>query len=115
MTTIDLSWNVAYGARCACDACDWKGPAGHVHTIHDPEQRLEPGAVVPVGECPKCGVLAYLDEPTDRIRNAAPDLLSVLQEMLPRFSDLRELGGFARDSELADRARAAIAKAEGRS
>ncbi len=27
--------------------------------IHDLEQRIEPGGVVPSGECPDCGALCY--------------------------------------------------------
>lgn len=45
-----------------------------------------------------------------RLIAAAPELLAVLQEMLPRFQDLRELAGFD-ESALAEQARAAIAKA----
>ncbi len=43
---------------------------------------------------------------------AAPDLLAALQELLPRFENLRELAGFEAESDAAIRARAAIAKAK---
>jgi hypothetical protein len=43
---------------------------------------------------------------------AAPDLLAVLQEMLPRFCGLREMAGLE-PSALSEQASAAIAKAQG--
>ena len=47
-----------------------------------------------------------------RLIAAAPDLLAALQEMTPRFQDLRELAGFG-ESALTREAHAAIAKATG--
>ncbi len=44
---------------------------------------------------------------------AAPDLLAALEELLPRFENLRELAGFEAESDAAIRARAAITKAKG--
>jgi len=46
--------------RAACDNCDWAGTVSQVAEIKQPDQRLEPGSEIPVGECPKCGALAYL-------------------------------------------------------
>ncbi len=52
---------------CGCDNCGWQcwesdmpqGLAG----IPDLWERLDPGGVVPAGECPRCGALSYLIKP----------------------------------------------------
>jgi hypothetical protein len=33
--------------------------------IADIQERLDPGGVVPAGQCPECGALAYLETPTE--------------------------------------------------
>jgi hypothetical protein len=48
--------------RCRCDNCVWEGMASQTRPIRDLWQRLDPGGTVPIGECPKCHALAYLDE-----------------------------------------------------
>lgn len=52
-------------AKCVCDNCGWEGPEDklgceliNVHRLWD---RIDPGGVVPVGECPECGALAYYE------------------------------------------------------
>ena len=46
----------------SCDNCGWKGdPEKTLVQIHRLAERLDPGGVVPSGECPKCGALCYLD------------------------------------------------------
>lgn len=46
-----------------CDNCDWKGiPEKELHEILHLHTRLDPGSVVPSGECPECGALCYLDD-----------------------------------------------------
>ena len=50
---------VEAGTRHKCDNCDWIGPKTKLDTIEDPSSRLTPGGVVPSGQCPKCGALAY--------------------------------------------------------
>lgn len=55
----------AYKARC--DNCE------RVHNIGDltePErlhERLDPGGIVPAGECPACGALAYPVDPAEKL------------------------------------------------
>lgn len=44
---------------CRCDNCDWTGPASGLDDISDVQERLDPGGVVPAGQCPACGALAY--------------------------------------------------------
>lgn len=51
---------------CHCASCDWKGKELELGKalceINHLWERLEPGEITPVGECPECGALAYLDE-----------------------------------------------------
>lgn len=54
-------------AKCECGNCDWIGPAGDLEMINDIQERLTPGSIVPAGQCPECGALAYLTN------EAAPD------------------------------------------
>jgi hypothetical protein len=49
-----------------CDNCGWVGPDNEMNEIQDLAQRVDPGGVVPSGECPKCGCLCYPQE----IKNA---------------------------------------------
>ncbi len=50
---------------CSCDNCSWKGTANQTRPIQDLWERIEPGGTVPIGECPVCHALAYLDEDLD--------------------------------------------------
>jgi len=49
---------------CKCDNCQWTGIESQLgktlFQIHRLAERLDPGSVVPAGECPKCGSFAYL-------------------------------------------------------
>lgn len=65
MSTIFLNGNIKDDAKCECGNCDWVGPAVATFAIQDAQDRLQPDAKVPVGECPECGALAYLQEPRD--------------------------------------------------
>jgi hypothetical protein len=51
--------DVAANTRHKCDNCHWTGGEADLMPIKDPSERLTPGGVVPSGECPKCGALAY--------------------------------------------------------
>lgn len=52
-------------ATCTCDNCGWTGHTGELRcdltTTPDLNYRLEPGSVVPAGECPECGCFACLE------------------------------------------------------
>lgn len=52
---------------CECANCDWKGAVEEVEQIQHFWERVEPGEIMPAGECPKCGALAHLvkREPLD--------------------------------------------------
>ncbi len=47
-----------------CDNCEWQGTeeelGATLHQIHHLAERLDVGGIVPGGECPDCGALAYL-------------------------------------------------------
>lgn len=55
-----------YCARVNCSSCNWRGydmdMAHPLKGIPNLEERLDPGAVVPAGDCPHCGALCYLDQ-----------------------------------------------------
>lgn len=42
-----------------CQNCDWKGDAGDVRDINHLWERVQPGEVMPYGECPECGALCH--------------------------------------------------------
>ena len=45
-----------------CDECDWAGTQFDMNPIDDVHQRVEPGQLMPAGECPVCGVLFEVDD-----------------------------------------------------
>ena len=45
-----------------CQYCGWNGPADQCGPLKNAWERVEPGDVVPAGECPKCNASALLDE-----------------------------------------------------
>lgn len=51
------------GAVNHCDNCNWTGPDEELNVefpdIPDLMERIEPGGVVPSGECPACECLCY--------------------------------------------------------
>ena len=57
--------NRSEDAPCRCDNCGTVTPAGKLEMIEDIEQRLDPGCIVPAGQCPGCHSLAYLADPEE--------------------------------------------------
>lgn len=49
----------ADGTHFRCDDCGKEMLAGQLDMITDIEERLTPGGIVPAGQCPHCGALAY--------------------------------------------------------
>jgi hypothetical protein len=45
---------------CECSNCEWRGDVSECNEIYGLLDRVEAGDEFPAGECPKCGVLAYL-------------------------------------------------------
>ncbi len=64
MATVSWSHICVETEPTKCANCDWKGQACDTKPIKDVQDRPSPGDVVPCGECPECGCLAYLYEPT---------------------------------------------------
>jgi len=60
MFTIDFRPKMDRQLPVSCDNCAWTGKTLDVQPIHDLEERIAPGEVVPAGECPECGALAHL-------------------------------------------------------
>ena len=48
-------------AKVRCDNCDWDGVGDDLDLISDFEERVSADCLVPAGQCPECGALAYLD------------------------------------------------------
>ena len=103
---------------CTCGNCGWSGDAADLESVKDAEQRLAAGETVPAGECPECGSLAYLDNPPDYTADAQADkykgqrdeLLAALKDLLRDMETPR-----SRKATVSwDRARAVVAKAEGK-
>lgn len=44
---------------CQCQNCDWEGDDGDCREIQNLSERVEPGEIMPSGECPECGALCY--------------------------------------------------------
>ena len=48
------------GLVAICDNCRLYCSVDELDPIQDLDQRMDPGGVVPAGQCPSCGALAYL-------------------------------------------------------
>ena len=48
--------------RAQCQSCDWTGPADLCGPLKNAHERVQPGDVMPAGECPECRASAMLDE-----------------------------------------------------
>ena len=46
--------------KARCQNCGWEGDCNDVEPIEDVWERVQPGDVMPVGDCPKCGHAAML-------------------------------------------------------
>lgn len=55
--------------RVRCDDCGWKGLECEIIVKLDliSTSRLDVGGEVPSGQCPKCGALAYLERPDNKV------------------------------------------------
>ena len=48
--------------NATCQNCGWTGPADRCGPLVDLWERVQPGDVMPAGECPECRAAAMLDE-----------------------------------------------------
>lgn len=80
----------AENAACTCSDCGWTGTADATTDVQD--CALTPGDPSPVGRCPECDSLAYLDRP---LRAGSLDL-----RLLELVCDLEHYLGAIRDETL---------------
>lgn len=66
MSSIYLSQRVENNTPCRCDNCGHTHEAHEANDISDAQERLTPGDLCPVGECPECGALTYTEETNRR-------------------------------------------------
>lgn len=58
--------DVTESNRVGCANCDWTGTRDEVEPYRDFWSRVQPGEIIPAGDCPLCGAFAYLTpEPVD--------------------------------------------------
>lgn len=72
----------AGNAACSCDNCTWQGTSDKVNEVKDCV--LTPGDASPVGRCPECDGLVYLDKPLRgvSVHQQVLDLINELDEYL---------------------------------
>lgn len=58
---------------CRCDNCGHECLAAEVGLISDIDERLDPGGLVPVGECPVCGSFTYYADGPDGTYQASAE------------------------------------------
>ncbi len=46
--------------KAICQNCDWEGDPSKTKPVKDLEERVAPGEILPVGECPRCGAVCHL-------------------------------------------------------
>jgi len=108
---------------CKCDACGWQGDESQLRCefgdIEDLYERLDPDGIVPVGECPECGSLAYVEpsqwQPvaSDTLTAAAPELLAACEYVVKWHRDNDSGEGEKFGLDFVTTCIAAIAKAKG--
>jgi len=109
--------------KCKCLCCDWQGEESDVRLpIPDLFERLDDGVtVMPAGECPNCGSLAYNEDALAEMQlaDAAPDLLAACEaivnhiESLPDDTEKCRILKLSLNNRAGDMIRQAIAKAKG--
>ena len=72
---------------CGCNdaGCGWKGPARdlgcQIAQVEDFFERVAPGEIVPVGECPECGALAHLLGNNETLRTLAQEMVLIAAQL----------------------------------
>lgn len=65
---------------CTCDNCGWTGDQSEAEPFEDWSalaDRLDPGSIVPAGECPECGrCFVYLNPTTFTVLLLRPDYIA---------------------------------------
>lgn len=60
-------------SKNVCDNCGWFGTDSDMDEIDNLDQRVDPGSVVPSGQCPKCGALCYPENSYGKVKDDAID------------------------------------------
>jgi len=84
-----IDFRLRLNGKHRCDNCGALFDGQEVKPIQDLFQRIEPGGVVPSGECPACGTLCYpvaVKEETDNC--ACTQLRAALECAFPTDDDL---------------------------
>lgn len=45
--------------KVKCDNCGWRGTQSQTDLIDSIWERVDPGEIMPHGQCPKCGALCH--------------------------------------------------------
>lgn len=74
-----------------CDNCDWSGTEDDCVDAKYLHARLTPGGIVPAGECPECGALAYLTEVSigEAPRQMIRDLLGAIGNLVEQVEQMK--------------------------
>ncbi len=49
-------------ASAECQNCDWRGDPAECRPLQDVLDRVDPGEVMPIGECPECGCVCHFSD-----------------------------------------------------
>ena len=108
-----------------CQNCGEDWAEASLLEVSDVYERVQPGDVMPDGECPECGGVCFAKETpeedaAERVRRAGPELLAALEEYVAYFDDYDIDEEFPDFQAMRDRAvgvlvaaRAAINRAKG--
>jgi len=61
-----------------CQYCNWQGPADQCGPLTNAWERVQPGDVMPAGECPECNASAMLEGPEGRPEDLRPTLVALM-------------------------------------
>ena len=70
-----------------CQNCGSDWAEASLLEINDIFERVQPGDTMPDGECPECGGVCFAvetpeEQAREQVRNAAPEMLAVLEEFV---------------------------------
>lgn len=71
---------------CICDDCQTITRGDRLDMITDIQERIDPGCIVPAGQCPNCGALAYYQNPPSW---TSQQTLNEAEAFIAGYEDLR--------------------------
>lgn len=83
-----------------CDNCQFAtSDENQMSQIKDIWERVDPGGIMPSGECPHCNALMYVDNLATRRKHAANCLVDAIEGLLPLAEEgLRNIESDMRDN-----------------